>query len=427
MHLSPSRLHVHLLFTVHRSSKARLLRNLPPFPILVDYRLTRWTKAEVNLLLAALEHRGRVRGISLGSRIYKYWTNVLEVLGRHFPELESFEIGSGGCPHRGPDDMELPETFLLGSASRLRRLNLQDAEPRYLSALLSTATGLVDLSLTIKIPLSPLTEESLIQSLIANLQRMPCLRRLELGVSYPLFYQALMGDGHTPLLPSPTGDIVPLPNLMELVLTGEHIYLEALVATLAAPSLRYLNADFTDATHRVHIPHLCRLICDAEHQFRLVHMDFSNYELRITAETHSKSVHAQPFRISIPGPRSLEEIGNMLSGPLATVEKLVIRWNGDGHHIAQWRGVLNHTRQVKLLQVSWQVARDVAKSFQQDDQEPDVSLLPTLEQVKMDMSRFRPQEQGAIPDAFGPLIAAWKKMGRPITLSHTDVNWVETP
>ena len=419
MHLSPSRLHVHLLFTPRRSSKARLLRNLPPFPILVDYRFIRWKKGELSLLLAALEHHGRVRGISLGTRISRDPTEIFEALSRHFPELESLEIGSGDRP----DYMTLPDAFLLGSASRLRRLKLEDPEPRYLSALLSTATGLVDLSLAIKVPLNP--EESHIQSLIANLQHMPCLRRLELGLTYPMWYHFIMDDDHTPLLPPPTGDIFPLPNLMELVLTGEHIYLESLVAELAAPSLQRLNADFTDATHGAHIPHLCRLISDTEHQFRLVRLDFSDFQLQFTAETRSESVHAQPFRVSIPRPNSLEEIGNMLSGPLTTVEELVIRWNSDGREIAQWRGFLNHTRQVKRLQVSWQVACEVASSFQQNDQEPDMDLLPALEQVKMDMARFRPQEQGAvIPVAFNPLIAARKKIGRPITLSHTDVNWM---
>lgn len=34
---SPSRLHVHLLFTLHRSSSVTMLKNLPPLPILVDY------------------------------------------------------------------------------------------------------------------------------------------------------------------------------------------------------------------------------------------------------------------------------------------------------------------------------------------------------------------------------------------------------
>jgi hypothetical protein len=421
---------VHLLFTPHRSSKARLLRNLPKFPILIDYLLARWNKKEVSLALAALEHHGRVRGISLGTRLSEEPTEVFEAMNRHLPELESLEIGSGDIFGFG-HIVILPDTFLLGSASSLRRLKLQDAELRNLSSQLSTLTSLVDLSLTIEVPLRTVREESFIQSLVANLQRMSCLRRLELRLTYPLWYHIDFVDDSPPRLPPPTGDIVPLPNLTELVLSGDHIYLEALVADLAAPSLHLLNAEFTDPTNKGHIPHFCRLISDTVPQFRLVRLDFSKYKVQFTAETHSKSVHPQHFKISIPGP--ISSISNILSGSLATVEELVIRWNisGDRRRIVQWCGFMNDIPQVKFLQVPWQLAHDVAHSFQQDDQEPAMDLLPALEQIKMDMTRYYPpphelisQNHGAIPDAFNPLIDVRKKMGRPITLSFTDLNWM---
>ena len=413
VHLSPCRLHVHLLFTSRRSSKALLLRNLPPLPILVDFRNASWTKREVSLALVALEHHGRVRGISLRTKPFKNIAKVFRALSRHFPELESLEIASGDRQ----DFVVLPATFLLGSASSLRRLKLQDAEPRNLYPLLSSATGLVELALTLRVPHTTFPEEFL----IANLQRMPCLRRLELRLTYPVWYDAMTGD--RPRLPSLTGDIIPLPNLMELVLAGDHIYLEALVGVIAAPSLQLLNAEFTDRNYEIQIPHLCRLICDTEHQFRLVRLDFSDFRLRFTAETHSKSVHAQPFRISIPESISLEEMGNRLSGPLATVEELVVKRNIIGRiQGIQWRGLFNHLRQVKVLHVPWQVVPDVVHSFQQVDEEPNMDVLPALEQVNMDMRQFYPleltsQNYGAITDAFNPLIAGRKKVGQPITLS----------
>src|ERR1700761_7650430 len=94
VHLSPSRLHVYLRFTPRRSSKAPLLKNLPPFPILVDFRQASWTKRQVSLALAALEHHGRVRGIYLGTKgpRFKEPTEVFEALSHPFPELESLEI-----------------------------------------------------------------------------------------------------------------------------------------------------------------------------------------------------------------------------------------------------------------------------------------------------------------------------------------------
>ena len=415
VHLSPSRLHVHVLFTPCRSTTTTMLGNLPSFPILVEFRRQQWTKRELNLALA-IEHRARVRGIFLRPRSYVNTTKTFKMLSRPFPELESLEIRS----HHNYDLVTLPNPFILGSPSRLRRLKLRNVEPRCLSPLLSTVTGLVELALTLKVSLDTLPDESL----IANLHRLSCLRRLELRLMYSSHqYVNMISDSPRP--PASTRDIVPLPNLIRLVLSGHRIYLETLMVVLATPSLQYLNAELIDATHTFPIPHLCRLIRDTDHQFRLVRLDFSDFQLRLTAETHSESVHAQPFRISIPEPISLEEIGKRLAGPLATVEELDIRWTITGEHFGvQWRQFFNHLRQVKVLQVPWQVALDVARSFQQNGQETDMDLLPDLEQINMGMAHWHPPPRGPsskdhvdIPDAFEPLIAARKRAGRPITLS----------
>ena len=418
VHLSPSRLHVHLLCTPHRSSKAILLRKIPVFPILVDYRQSNWTKREVNLALAAIEQRSRVRGIFLGTKLFRDTTEIFGALSRPFPELESLEICSTDSHYLAI----LPTTFFLGSASSLRRLKLWVVEPKCLSPLLSTVTGLVELYLTLRVPLNTYPEESL----IANLQRMSCLRRLEFRLSYPLWYETLHSSNPRP--PANTGDIVPLPNLMQLVFIGHNFYLDALVAELAAPSLQHLDVEFVDRAFTLPTPHFCRFICDTDNHFGLVRLDFSDSQLQFTAETRSKTVHAQSFRISIPRQIWLKELGNSLSQSLATVEELVVGWDIDiasgRSAVVQWREFLKHTRQVKALQMPWQVALDVAHSFQQDGQEPAVDILPALEQVNMVMTHWHPpgpnsQDHVAIPDAFEPLIAARKKVGRPITLSLT--------
>ena len=413
VHLSPSRLHVYLRFTPRGSSKALLLKNLPPFPILVDFRNASWTKREVSLALAALEHRSRVRGSSLGTTLSKVKepTEIFEALSRSFPELESLEI----CFSYGNCLTTLP-TALLGSASCLRRLKLRVVDQKYLSPLLSSMRGLAELDLTLRAPLNTFPEESI----IANLQRMSCLRRLVLRLTdWPS-----TGISDTPRPPARTGDIVSLPNLTQLVFNGHHIYLEALVAVLVAPSLQRLNVRLVDdELFTFPITHLCRFICDTDNYFGRVRLDFWGSQLQLTAETRSKSDHVQPFRISFP-PIWLEEIGKRLSGPLATVEELVIQRNGISLGV-EWRGFFNHIRQVKVLQVPWQMALDVVHSFQQNGQEqgqePAMDILPNLGQINMDMTNWQlgPSIQGhvAIPDVFEPLLAARKKVGRPITLS----------
>ena len=406
VHLSPSRLHVHLLCTPYRSSKALLLRKLPQFPILFDYRLAKWTKREVNLALAALEHHSRVRGISLGTRLYTgvVTTKVFGALTHPFPELESLEVGSS------LRDFMIPTTSLLGSASCLRRLKLQVDKPSSLSPLLSTVTGLVELALTLRVFIDKSPEKSL----IAVLHRMPCLRRLELRLRH-------LRISDIPRPPARTENIVPLPNLMEFVFTGHHIFLEALVAGLAAPSLQHLDVWLVGGkTFTFPIPHLCKFVCDTDNYFGLVRLEFWGSGLRFTAETRPKSVHT--FRISTRESISLEGIGDRLSGPISTVEELQVvigqKITTDEIRSVQWRGFFNHLPQVKVLRVPWQMALDVAHSFQQNGQEPAMDILPDLGQINMDMTYWHPPHV-AISDVFEPLIAARKKVGRPITLSLT--------
>ena len=416
VHLSPSRLHVHFLFMPRRSSRVTMLKNLPPFPILVDYYFAEWTERELNLALAAIRHRDRVRGISLRRRQYTDMTKILRALSRPFPELESLEIRSTYDQYF---ELTLPPTFLSGSASCLRRLTLHDVVPKSLSSPLSTATGLVELSLLLRVSYGALPETSF----ISNLQRMPCLRRLELRLKDS--HHTIISDSPQP--PTVSGDIVPLPNLIQFTFTGQQIYLEAFVAVLAAPSPQHLDTEVSGATDAFPIPHLCRFICDTDNQFILVRLDFYDYQLQFTAKMRSQSVHAQPFRIVIPEPVSLEEVGNRLSEPLATVEELVVGWYVNGERHVQWHKFFDHMQQVKLIQVPLQVAHGVAESLQVG-QNPVMDALPALERVNVDMTQWHfsshranrnSQYHETIPDAFEPLIAAREKVGHPITLSFT--------
>ena len=80
---------------------------------------------------------------------------------------------------------------------------------------------------------------------------------------------------------------------------------------------------------------------------------------------------------------------------------------------------------MKSIQVSSELALDVARFFQLDGQEPAMDLLPALEQVKVQMTHRPPigssdqytPIRDAIRDAFEPIIAARKHMGRYIILS----------
>ena len=417
--LSTCRLHVHMLFTPSQPSRGPLSRCLTRLPIWVDYSTASWnTKEDENLALAALEQRSLVRGIALGSRPPD---RLLSALSRPFPQLESLDIG---CSITSTHDplclLKLPSMFF----PSLQRLTLRGVAPSYLSPLLSSAKGLVELALTLSVEHKTLPEYSLIK----NLQNLSCLRRLELKLTY--FHSLAIFS--TPAPPTSTGDaaldVATLSKLTDLTFIGDCSYLQMLVVALAAPSLQRLDVEIYRTSPEFPIPQLCKFIRDTENQFVGVSLYLFQEKLQFSADTGLTPDYAQSFNIIFPRPFvQLEEIGNKLSGPLSTVEELVIECRSHHrlgmklhtkHHI-QWEGFFNHLPQVKVIRVAADVANEVAHSFKRGGH---LSLLPSLEEVKVDLTHlpigsYMDSQFKTIRDVFKPLIATRKQAGRRVILS----------
>jgi len=353
---------------------------------------------------------------------------LLRALDRPFLELESLEIYTiydDSLDNRYYNRLALPSKIISTSASRLRRLALWDVVPECLTLPLSRATGLVDLSLILKIPpyYSGLPEASF----LTNLKRMSCLRRLELKLAYSGYLRQEPG---CPYPPVGGGDAFSLSKLTHLIFNGHGPYLEAILVGLAAPSLQRLEVDLIAArfSDSEPVPHLCRFISDAQCRFITVRLDFPGNYYRPRFKLYAETCLNQPFSLTIPGPISLEEMGNRLSGPLSTVEELVVGWDNlpwATPSFSHWHTFFNHIHQVKTVRVPSFVARDVADSFLQDGQVPSVGLLPALEQVEVHMMMAPSMLPNAnddlatIRDAFKPLITARRRVGQPITLLWT--------
>lgn len=417
--LSPSRLDVYLLITLRKFSKESesMLRCLPSIPIWFDYSAPPCLapaqlekQVNLNLVLAIMEHRGRVRGISLRACQSRFFRE----LSQPFPELKSFEIVHGSTPDF---DVILPATFLSSFALSLRQITLQGVTSGSLFPLLSSAIGLVELSLTHRI--GPKTPRATSESLLANLQcimRMPCLRRLKLKWSYH----------ETATLPPPlpasvlAGDIIPLSKLTDFIFEGPCPYLHMFVARLAVPSLKHLDAKIFRGLPAYaaypSIPPLCNWICETESQFIAVHFHYAPWpwSIDLSAETSPKSDHARPFRICFSKDVALlEQIGTMLSEPLSTVEKVYVERQEKRSPLRlgiPWHTFFKYLRQVKMVQLSCEEAIDVAHSFEQGGL---LDLFPTLEQIKV-TGRKR---NSRYINPFKPLIAARQQVGRPVALS----------
>lgn len=405
---SSTHLHLRLLFTPRRSSKAPMLKSLPRFPILVDYGAISWTEEEETRALAALRHRRRVRGITLRGPCP---ANLLRALKHPFPELESLQI-SPTSDSEYDRELVLPPMLLSGSAPRLRRLTLRKVAPASLSPLLSFTTDLVELTIAV----SSGDSSPPIPSLIPNLRRMLSLRRLELRLIYRP--DALSSD---PPVPASAGDGVLLPKLTHLIFTGHRSYLQELVVGLATPSLQYLTTTLLGQARNAYtIPHLCKFIKDAECQFTTVRLTFSRQNFEFYGSRGSDDQH---FRITIPEPFTLDQLGQELSGSLFTVEELVIAWDVERWYTDalvqtdQWRAFYSYLPQVKSVQVQGEVALDIARSLQQDGLEPALDYLPALRRVEVRSLVGEGDQYETIRDAFRPLVAARQMADYPIKFS----------
>ncbi|KAI0253460.1 hypothetical protein BJV78DRAFT_1194562 [Lactifluus subvellereus] len=412
---SPSRLHIRLFFAVHTPTRAAVLRNLPPLPIVIDYSTDAWTSSMQIRMVSLLEHSERVhriayRGSGVGLK------KVLAAMNHTFSALESLEI------HR-TDTLTLDfPAALRCSIHRLRRLKFLGAPSSFLSQLLSSTTSLTHLCLT--------THSFFFSSLPIHLTTMPFLRFLALEMYSPRNLGTTI-----PAPPVKTEDIFPLPELTHFHFDGQKADLEVLVAGLAAPSLKSLQVMCYDHTGTAFsISHLSRFIRDVKRRVSAVNINIGCGHFTISM---LHSIDDSPFKIEII-PQGVATLIlqivtalSTLSATLATVEELLLTaasnteapsfpwWILTGPIL--WRGLLENFCNVKILRIRGTVLLDVVKFLEQDDGKSALDLLPALEQIEL-YAAVRHEVLGESQPAsrfewFEPFAAARQRAGRPVKVS----------
>jgi F-box-like len=222
---SPRRLDLRLLCT-HSTPVREMLDVWPPLPIQIHY-------SNVDLyvednVIAAFEHRNRVRSIRFG-RIWEPLERVVAVMQEPFPELESLSLEIYGMTMPA-----LPNTFLGGSAPRLRSLHLIHIPFPTLPRLLLSTNDLVHLSL-LKIPHSGYISPGAMATCVSALTR---LTRLSIGFISP----ASRPDPITQPPPPLTRAV--LPTLTGFEFYGVSEYLEDLMAQIEAPLVHHVAISF---------------------------------------------------------------------------------------------------------------------------------------------------------------------------------------
>jgi hypothetical protein len=306
---SPNRLHLRFMFTARTPTTALKLNRLSPLPIFVNFREGARTHREQGRMISALKNRTRVWGIN-----FRGTDAALQILlwamDRPFPALQSLQIYRDQVYPK----FYFPTTYLQNSAPDLRHLSLCGAPFSSLSRLLSTTTGLTDLSLSID------TNSFLLPaaSLLTYLQGMPLLRRLELDMWY-LYPSTTI----TNTKPSITKEnIVRLSKLTYLRLSGHGDHLEGLLAGLVAPSLQDFHARVGYINLTFPFLRLARFISATERSVSAVDVTFTSRDLHISM---LHSINSLSFRLEVPDTMvSTARMSSTLSATLNTVEDLLL-------------------------------------------------------------------------------------------------------
>ncbi|KAH9971523.1 hypothetical protein BGW80DRAFT_443372 [Lactifluus volemus] len=369
---SPLRLDLRL-FCADRTPVRKMLDIWPPLPIEIHY-FSVDPQAEDNII-AALKHPNRVRNIWLG-RITISLERLVAVMQEPFPELENLFLHIEGTV------LVLPNTFLGGSAPRLRSLTLDSIPFPTLPRLLLSSNDLVDLSLD-RIPQSGYISPEAMATCISASTR---LTNLSIGFISPTS-RPDPATRHPPLLTR-----VVLPALTKFGFHGVSEYLEDLMARTDAPLLR--AARITVFNQLVFsIQQLPRFIghAPALMPFYTASINFDSTYVAFSSKTRSSINEVLQFKIPRIGLEwqvsSVVQICNQLSIVLSSIEVLYIEGFGINESLsrdeAQWLELFQPFTAVQTLRISDNIQSRVLSALRGLSGELATQVLPALEELQL--------------------------------------------
>jgi hypothetical protein len=377
-------------------------------PLDIDYFDEITTDDEEGAILA-LEQRDRVRRVRLTMPDMELQELVMATVEK-YPILEYlfFSMSDGDSTF-----LNFPETL---QAPHLRHLTLSGFVIPIESRLLTTAVGLVTLSLFITHPLTYIRPDTLHRWLSS----MPQLDTLVVTFLYPVPNSDLERQltMHTPIMTP-----IVLHKLQCFRFLGACTYFEALVHRITAPRLEKLEIEFYDQL-TFSVPRLVQFMNTTENlRFDSAKFVFSRVQASVKAyprgepEMHAlhMKVLCSPFDWEVS---PLAQISNSLSQMFSAVEHLTLVLEEDSHPSrehnevdrAEWRKLLRSFSNVKALRIDDGLVEDLSRCLRLDDGELPLDLLPELQELTYSGS-------GDAGDSFTSFIDARQNAGRPITLS----------
>ena len=402
---SPRRLNLRLVCTPKTAAKDTL-NVWRAWPLIVTGDITFSSAAGKDNVIAALGQSNRIYKVNLHGLADWQLEEVLAAMQASFPELTELRFSS--CAKTPP---VIHDSFLNGSAPRLRSLELDEIPFPGLPKLLLSATHLVHLVLS-DIPHSGyISPEAMVDVLCA----LSSLEKLILEFPSPQSRPDL--ESRSP--PPPKLSI--LPALDDFHFKGGTEYLEDLVTRIDAPQLKTLGIMLFNRFD-FDTPQLSQFIIRTPKLGRRdAHVRFDYWGISIALQAHSGT-----FKIEIlcrdPDLKlwSVTQFCNSSLPPLSTVKDLYIEreyselvWKNDAIKNTRWLELLLPFTAVKSLYISKEFAPGIAPALQELVGARIAEVLPNLQNIFVEGL----EPWGSFQETIGQFADARRRSGHPIAIS----------
>ena len=365
-------------------------------------------------IIAALGQANRICQVDLWDLTDRQSERIVATMQVPFPELTGLLLHSNGEAGEVP---VIPDSFLGGSAPRLRSFELDGIPFPGLPNPLSSATHLVDLTLT-RIPHSGYISP---KAMIALLSVLSSLDSLTLQFESP----RSRPDWESPSLPPLRRSI--LPALTSLDFKGVTEYLEELVIGIDTPQLDFLQIDFFNQID-FDIPRLAQFInCTPTlRPLHTAHVQFNDLFAYVEVLASSPTPNLR-IEISCREPdwqlSSIEQICNSSLDLLSVVEYFYIDhrywqtvWKNDAIENNLWLQLLLPFTAVKYLYLSKEFAPGIVVTLQELVGGRITEVLPSLQNIFVEAL----EPSGPFQENIGRFVAARQLSGHPIAISDWD-------
>lgn len=421
---SPRRLNLQLLCTCTTPVR-KYLGLWPTIPIAIrNNSNSRYLNfIEEGNILTALEHRDRVRNITLS---LKRWQDlagkVFKTMQEPFPALSHLRLSITETPPLHDAAIVLPDGFLGGDASNLQELWLTEISFPALPTLISSAINLIDLHLC------GLSAHVLPETMVSSLAVMTRLELLCIEFGFPIDFDQVPPT-------SPTR--VVLPALTQFQYRGLSNYMEDFVSRIDCPRLKSIIVLYMDELASIfpfQVPEelplrLFQLIQFIDRTetlklapFRHAYVDFDRRSINLGGS--QEGLRPSHLSLAFSGNRRMlsqssstqlmRELLIQISAMLISVCHLTMLCGRKGRlrdqDIAEWIGLFRLFPAVETLHVAGELAMMIDPVFDQLTGEIVTQVLPVLRFLYMESPVTRPVRQ---------FLTTRKLFGLPVTIVKT--------